>query len=537
MKKYFKQLPIFIIVLLLGVYFGIKLNESITYSGNKEEIQKFNDVLKLTEDAYVDTVNKKRLVEDAIKGMFSELDPHTVYIPASEQKISEEEFRGSFEGIGIEFQIINDTITVVSPITGGPSEMLGIMSGDRIVKIEGKSSIGLTNEQVVKKLRGKKGTQVELTIYRPSAKTETTYKITRDTIKLYSVDVSLMYNKEIGYVNVTRFAETTTNELTKALKDLSAQGMKELIVDLRNNPGGLLEQARSVADLFIDDSKMIVYKRGRNREFDDELYAEKSYPYEKIPLIVLVNRGSASASEIVAGSLQDWDRALIVGETTFGKGLVQAPVVLPDKSAVRITIARYYLPSGRTIQRDYKDKKKYLEDIIDRVDSVETDNFNHTVEKDTTKTKYKTKHGRTVYGGGGITPDYIVDTDKFSKYSVELRKNNVYFQFVRNFLDKNSDNIKRKYADNMERFISEFNFNESEMKSFIKFAESLNVKFDAKGYAKDKETIRTWLKAFVARDLFKEKGWYSVLLRIDKQFEKATVLFPEAEELPGFPKK
>ncbi len=535
MKNYLKQLPTIIIVLMLGIFIGIKYSDIVVFSGNKEEIKKISDVLNKTEKYYVDSVDSKKLVEDAINGMFSELDPHTVYISQTEQTASEEQFRGNFEGIGIEFQIINDTITVASPITGGPSEVAGIISGDRIVKINGKSSVGLTNEKVIKSLRGKKGTRVELTIFRPSTKKETNYNITRNTINLYSVDVALMYDREIGYVNVTRFSETTTDELQNALNDLSKKGMKKLILDLRNNPGGYLDQARSVTDLFLSENKLIVSIRGRGNELLEQLIAETDDAYENIPLIILVNMGSASASEIVAGAVQDWDRGLIVGETTFGKGLVQRPMLLNDNSAVRITFARYYTPSGRTIQRDYKDKKKYVEELMNQ-DDVEINNINHDVEKDSNSQRYKTKFGRTVYGNGGITPDYIIESGFSTEYSNELRKNNIYYQFVRNYLDKNGVAVRNKYANNLNKFIDEFGFNENEMKDMIKFAETNKVKFVQADYVKDKELIKTRLKAFVARDLFNDIGWYSVLLRIDNQFIKSSKLFDEAVKLPGFGK-
>lgn len=530
MKKFFKLAPYFIIVLIVGVYIGWKVSDLTSI--HDPEVKKIGEILKYTEKYYVDTVNSKNLTEDAIKGMFSGLDPHTVYIPAKEQTAEEESFRGNFEGIGVEFQIVNDTITVVSPITGGPSESVGIISGDRIVKIDGKGCIGWKNQDVMKKLRGKKGTKVVLTIYRPSLKNTIDFNVVRDTINLYSIDASVMVDKETGYINLTRFSETTSDEMKKALKDLSAKGMKRLVLDLRNNPGGYLNEAADVADMFIDDNKMIVYTKGRLKNFDDEYHAEKTYPYEKIPLIILVNRGTASASEIVSGAVQDWDRGLIVGETTFGKGLVQRPFEFSDGSAVRITIAKYYTPSGREIQRSYKDKKKYYEEVIDRP-VMEGENVNHLSEQAAQKPKFKTKNGRTVYGGGGITPDYFVEPGKISNYSIELRKNNVYYQFVRKYLDQNGVSVRNKYKNDINKFLKDFNFDEAQMNSFIKFAETLKVKFDAKGYAADKEDIRARLKAFVARDLYKNAGWYLTLLKSDRQFEKAMMLFPESEKISG----
>ncbi len=535
MKKFLSILPYLIVALFAGIYFGVKLSGFVAFTDTQSQAQKFKEVLEFTEKYYVDKVDSEKLVEDAIIGMFENLDPHTAYIDAKEQKDSEVEFRGNFEGIGVEFQIVNDTITVVSPITGGPSEAVGIISGDRIVKIDGKDCVNWKSDQVIKKLRGKKGSQVKLSIYRPSSKTLSVYNVVRDKINLYSVDTALMIDKETGYINITRFAETTTQETIEGLNKLSKQGMKQLVLDLRNNPGGYLNQAYMIADLFLNDDKMIVHTKSRNERFNEEYRAEKSYPFEKLPIIILVNGGSASASEIVSGAVQDWDRGLIVGETTFGKGLVQRPVELSDGSAVRITIAKYYTPSGREIQRVYKDKRKYYQDILNR-DEADSNNFDHSAEKDSAKPKFNTKGGRVVYGGGGITPDYIVDAGKISNYSFELRKNNVYYQFVREFLDKNGTSLRKKYENNLQKFNNEFSFSENQMNEFVKYAERMKIKFDLKDYILDKEAIRNRLKAFVARDLFKNDGWYLSLLVSDRQFNKAVSLFSEAKKMKGLPK-
>jgi len=532
MKKYFKNIPVLSLALIIGIYLGIKLSSIVAIDETRKQANKFSEILEYTEKYYVDTVNTNKLVENAIKGMFTQLDPHTTYIDAAEQKMSEEEFRGNFEGIGVEFQIINDTITVVSPITGGPSENVGIISGDRIVKIDGKPCIGWKNERVIKTLRGNKGTAVTLSIYRPSTKSVSDFKVVRDKINLFSVDASLMTDGETGYIYLTRFAETSKDELISALNKLTKSGMKQLVLDLRNNPGGLLNQAFYISDLFIDGNKMIVYTKSRVPNFNEEFRASESYPYEKIPLIVLVNSGSASASEIVSGAIQDWDRGLIVGETTFGKGLVQRPFELSDGSAVRITIARYFTPSGRQIQRNYSDKEKYYLQAFTR-EEEEKDNLNHQAEKDSTKPKYKTNGGRIVYGGGGITPDYIIDAGKLTNYSVDLRKNNIYYQFIRKFLDINGNKIKATYVNDMNSFVKNFRFNENQVKDFIRFAEEHNVKYNEKEFSKDKEYILQVLKAFLARDIFKRDGWYLTLLQTDVQFQKAIKLFDEAKKMKG----
>ena len=351
------KFPYLLFTAVIGIVLGVFLDKVFSEDNLRDSIRKFNDVLTFTEKYYVEEVDTQKLVEAAINGMLNELDPHSVYIAPEQFTQVEESFRGDFEGIGIEFQVVNDTLTVVSAISGGPSEALGILSGDRIVKIEDASVIGISNDDVRKKLRGKAGSEVKVTISRVGVSKLIDYKIVRDKIPLYSVDTHFMINENTGYVSVSRFSETTYDELVDALEDLNKNKMNQLVIDLRGNPGGYLNQAVKISDLFISGKKKIVYTEGRRKDFDEVYYAAESSKFEDIPLIILINRGSASASEIVSGAVQDWDRGLIVGETSFGKGLVQRQFDLPDNSALRLTISQYFTPSGRLIQRDYKNKK------------------------------------------------------------------------------------------------------------------------------------------------------------------------------------
>lgn len=527
------KIPFLFIILTLGIVLGIQIEKVFSGDSLRENIVKFNDVLTYTEKYYVEDVDSQQLVEAAIKGMLNKLDPHSVYISAKEMESVEESFRGDFEGIGIEFQVVNDTLTVVSPIAGGPSESLGIQPGDRIVEIEGKDVIGITNEEVRKKLRGTSGSVVSVTIVRPGNKQKINYDITRDKIPLFSVDANFMLNDKTGYVSVSRFAETTYDELVEALSNLKSKGMKQLVLDLRGNPGGYLNQAVSMADIFIAGKKKIVYTQGRRDEFNEEYFSSKPSAFENIPLIILVNRGSASASEIVSGAVQDWDRGLIVGETTFGKGLVQRQFMLPDNSSLRLTISKYFTPSGRLIQRDYKefaDKSEYYSDINER-EEAEGENINHESEKDTSLPVFKTDGGRVVYGGGGITPDYIVKSDKMTDYTANLLKNNIFYLFVLSYLDSHGNEIQKKYQNNLEKFSREFRFSKKEIDKFISFAESKEIKFDEEGFKTDKDYIEARLKAQVSRNYWKNEGWYSVLLSSDEQVTTAAKLFDEAKNL------
>lgn len=520
-----------IFLIIIGIILGIEIQKVLSSDNLRENLKKFNDVLTYTDKYYVEDIDSQKLIEAAITGMLDSLDPHSVYIPAKSMQTVEEQFRGNFEGIGIEFQVINDTLTVVSPITGGPSEALGIMAGDRIIKISGKECVGITSEQVRQKLRGPSGSKVTITIHRPGIKDLMDYEITRDKIPLYSIDAHFMYDKETGYLSLSRFSETTTTEVADALNDLKKMGMKKLVLDLRNNPGGYLNQAYQIADMFIDNDKLIVYTKGRRSEFDEEYKAKQYFPYEKIPLIILVNSGSASASEIVSGAVQDWDRGLVIGETTFGKGLVQRQFLLSDNSAVRITISKYYTPSGRLIQREYKDKKTYYSELINREDEAEGDNIEHKAEKDSSKPIFKTKGGRIVYGGGGITPDYIVPSEKITPYSVSIRRANLFYQFVLGYMDRNGELIKKKFGTDIQSFKKNFVFSGNDLNEFIKFVSSKKIEFKKDDYEKDKVFIRTQLKAYVARDIWKNEGWYQTLLEIDNQFIKAVNRFNEAEKI------
>jgi carboxyl-terminal processing protease len=532
MNKIFK-IPVLIIILTVGIVLGIQIEKIFSDDTLRDGVRKLNDVLSYTQRYYIEEVDTPKLVEAAIKGITDELDPHSFYISAKDFTAVEESFRGDFEGIGIEFQIVNDTLTVVSPITGGPSEALGILPGDRIVKIDGEDCVGITNDQVRDKLRGKAGSKVNVSISRTGVQNLIDYEITRDKIPLYSVDVSLMLKDKTGYVSVSRFSETTLDELREALTNLNKQGMTQLILDLRGNPGGYLSQAVEMADLFIDGEKKIVYTEGRRKDANEEYFASKATPFENVPLIVLINHGSASASEIVSGAIQDWDRGLIIGETSFGKGLVQRQFTLPDNSAIRLTISKYFTPSGRSIQRDYKDKKKYEEYYANMEDTSlsEVNNIEHIAEQDTSKPIFKTNKGRTVYGGGGITPDYILKTERITNYTSDLLRKNIFYQFILNYVEKNGKALSSNYGTDLSKFVNEFQLSEAELDKFISFASSKEVTYIEEDYKTDKHYIATRLKAQLARNFWKNDGWYSVMLITDNQIEKALGLFDEAKEI------
>ncbi|MDD5360878.1 MAG: S41 family peptidase [Ignavibacteria bacterium] len=519
--------PIFIVLITLSIIAGMKIQTAISDDKVDEQVRKFKEVLNITSRYYVDNIDTQKLTESAIKGMLEELDPHSIYISSDQLKRVNEEFQGSFEGIGVEFDVLNDTLTVVSPISGGPSEKLGILAGDRIVKIDGVSAVKISREDVPKKLRGQKGTQVKLSIARYGLNELMEFTVTRDKIPLYSVDASFMFDKEIGYVKVSRFAATTYDEFMQAMNKLKGQGMTRVILDLRSNPGGYLEQAFRMASEFLPAGKKIVYTKSRLKEFEEE-YKSTGGSFQDIPLILLVNEGSASASEIVAGAIQDWDRGLIVGETSFGKGLVQRQFDLSDGSAFRVTTARYYTPSGRTIQKPYEGGK-YKDPM--RLDTLEGDNFSHDKDtKDTSRPIFKTFGGRTVYGGGGISPDYYEKLDTLTRYTVQLRRLNLMYEFTEKYMLKNRKSIESKYSSYID-FNKGFSVSQDMLDELVKMADSKKVDFDRTAFDRDKEFLRTSIKAQIARDIWGNEGFYAIFMYSDEQVSKAISLFEYAVKL------
>ena len=530
MRKRF-SLGTVIILVVASLAAGSMLNQLISGDNIYEQLNKYKDVLSITEKYYVDDVDAGKLTESAINGLLNQLDPHSVYIPASQVPKVTEEFQGSFEGIGIEYQVLNDTLLVVSPIVGGPSEALGILSGDKIVEINDTSCIGITQEGVQRKLRGPKGSKVRVEIVRAGMKAPLNIEITRDKIPIYTIDASFMVDPQTGYVDVNRFAAKTHEEFLGALSKLSAEGMKRLILDLRSNPGGYLEQAYKLVDELMPRGRKIVYTKGRDPRFDDEYISSGAGRFKDVTLIVLVNNGSASASEIVAGAVQDWDRGLIVGETTFGKGLVQRQFDLKDGSAFRLTTARYYTPSGRLIQRPYDhDKAKYAREAFDRQES-EGDNVTHQEERDSTRPTFKTMGGRLVYGGGGITPDYIVKSDKLTEYSVQLRGRNVFLQFADKYLDSHGAELRERFGKDAAKFVEEFDVTPAMLSELQSIAKTSGVEMNQEQYQKDLRYIKAFTRAFIARSLWGNEGSSRVMLREDSQFKKAMELFPETERI------
>lgn len=534
-----RQVSIWVVavLVLLGVFVGMEINQLISGDNLYEQLRKFQDVLSYTEKYYVEEVEIGKLTETAITSMLEKLDPHSIYIPPRAFENVTEQFRGKFEGIGISFRVLNDTITVVEVIGGGPSAKIGILSNDKIVKIDGNPSIGMNQEDVVKKLRGPKGTRVTVTIIRASEKEPLVFEIIRDEIPLYSVDTSIMINDEIGYISVNKFNEQTGQEMERALRKLREQGMKKLVLDLRGNPGGYLEEAVRMADQFLDggekgEPKKIVYTKARRPEFEEVYFAKSGDAFEQLPLVILIGPASASASEIVAGAVQDWDRGLIVGETSFGKGLVQRQWKLADGSAFRLTIAKYYTPSGRLIQRDFKGKEReaYTREVLER-EEAEGDNIEHKLESDSAKPVFRTHGGRIVYGGGGITPDYVVKNERLSATAATLRNRDMFYQFIVKYLDGPGLNLRATYAKDFKKFRDTYTVGDKMIQEFKSFVESREIKIDEKEFTKDLVFIKTWLKAHIARAFWGNDGWYPIVLEMDTQFKKGVSLFPEAEKI------
>lgn len=547
-KKVMRKVLLTTVLIIIGILIGIYIQPLISSDNIYQQIKKLEYVLNTATKNYVDEVDSQKLVEAGIKGMLNELDVHSVFISAEEQKRVEEDFQGSFDGIGVQFDVLNDTIVIVSPIPGGPSEKLGIMAGDQIINIDDSIAVGIDRSTVPKKLRGPRGTKVKIDVKRAGEKKLISFDITRDKIPLNTVDAAFVIEgTDIGVITINRFAQTTHKEMIDSLRVLKKLGMKKLILDLRYNPGGLLNQAFLMAEEFLHTGDTIVYTKGRRRTFDDVYIARGATEFRNIPLIVLINQGSASASEIVSGSIQDLDRGLIVGETSYGKGLVQRPYELGDGSVFRLTIAKYYTPSGRSIQRPYQDRDKYrhlvgrfeleegsyIDNAYDRIIS-QIKSLNDTAKKESEKIDmnslpiYKTKKGRTVFGGGGITPDYIVKQDTITKLSVDLRRKNVFLEFVSNYMAGNGSKLRDKYQSDFSKFLFEFNPDERMMADFRKLAEAKEVEWNEQNYLTDKDYLQNYIKAYIAQSIWNRSKFNQIFYLMDKQVKRAAELFPEA---------
>lgn len=535
------RLPIIIaITLAAGMLLG-----STFFSGGKKLTDvakgyaKFREVLLLVENNYVDSVNTDELVDYSITKMLEKLDPHTAYFNTEEATAARSQLDSGFDGIGVEFNIFNDTVYVVTPLSGGPSEAVGIQSGDRILNVnkESLSSPGVTNAQVYKMLRGKRGTKVTLTIERLGMKDKLNFEVVRNRIPTYSVDAAYMVDKEIGYIKVSRFSETTFDEFKSALGTLKADGLKKLVLDLRGNPGGYMERATSIADEFISGDKLLVYTEGKDSRFDRKTRSKIDGAFEQGALVVLVDEGSASASEILAGALQDHDRALIVGRRSYGKGLVQMPIKLSDNSELRLTISRYYTPSGRSIQKPYEMGKgeDYNQDLTHRYDSGEFFNVD-SVKFDKTKA-YKTDGGRTVYGGGGIMPDVFVPRDTLmnSKYLFELYAKNIIREYALRYANENQKKLEKQP---FQEYLKSFQISDAMMAELVKDATRSGIKLNEKELNRSKPIIAAQTKAVIGRYVWGRKNKnglsneiYEVLNPMDNVYQHAIKLFAKASEL------
>ncbi len=521
-------LPIaFALVLIAGIWIGSNLSSGGVQStgvlqlGNKS-YNKVSDILDFIIKDYVDTVNFSKLEDDAIESLLKELDPHSMYISKDEFNSVNDPLLGSFEGIGISFRIEKDTITVISPIPGGPSEKVGLMAGDRIVKVDDSliAGIGITNPGAMRLLKGKKGTKVKVTNYRRGVPELIDFTITRDVIPTYSVDVAYMYNDKIGYIKLNKFSATTYEEFVEAAGNLVEEGMEKLILDLRGNPGGLMQAAIEISDEFLPDGKLIVYTDGKSRP-KRHAFATDDGDLENLDVVVLIDENSASSSEIVAGALQDNDKGLIIGRRSFGKGLVQEQVTLPDGSAVRLTTARYYTPTGRSIQRPYDkgDAESYYMEYYHRYVNGELTNVDSIDFNDSLK--FYTPKGKVVYGGGGIMPDIFVPlvTDSIHTYYNLLANKGLIYQFAFDYTDRNRPWLNN--FEDFETFNSTFKMDNNTFNELVKYASEKGIKETEEVINISKDKISTLFKAFVGRNVLDEEGFYPIYHKIDTTFNRA----------------
>lgn len=533
MRKSSRFTPLWI---AMGVVAGILIGTFYAnhFSGNRLNIintsgNKLNNLLHIIDDQYVDTVNVNDLVEKAMPQILSELDPHSVYITARDGEIANDDLRGSFSGIGIEFTIRQDTIRVQNVIGNGPAERAGVLAGDKIVEVDDSVFVGkkVTNEEAMHRLKGPKDTKVKLGIIRYGEKKTRHITVTRGEIPTKSVTASYMLDDDCGYIKIKNFGENTYPELLIALAQLSQKGFSNLVIDLRSNTGGYLESAVQIANEFLSKGQLIVYTEGR-RYPRQEYRADGRGSYQRLPLVILVDEASASASEILAGAIQDNDRGTIVGRRSFGKGLVQKPMEFSDHSMIRLTIARYYTPSGRCIQKPYNDGERYESDWIERYQHGEffsEDSIRHTGPE------YHTANGRVVYGGGGITPDIFIpeDTVGMTSYYKEASMSGLILQFAYNYTDENRARLSRMDdVREMERFLK----NQNTLEQFVNYADKNGLKRRNLMIQKSRKLLERFVNSRIIYNILNEQAWTEYLNQDDPAIIETLRLFREGKAFP-----
>ena len=511
------------------------------FSGNRLSIinsgsNKLNNLLRLVDDQYVDTVNVNDLVEKAMPQILSELDPHSVYISAKDMQIANDDLKGSFSGVGIEFTIRHDTLHVQNVIKNGPSERAGLIAGDKIVMVDDKPFTGktLTNEEAMHRLKGPKDTKVKLGVLRNKEKTIRTFVVTRGDIPTKSVTATYMLDDKTGYIRLKNFGENTYPELLIALAKLSQEGFENLTIDLRGNTGGYLESAVQIANEFLPKGQLIVYTQGR-RSPRQEYRSDGRGSYQKIPLVVLIDEGSASASEILAGAIQDNDRGTIIGRRSFGKGLVQKPMAFNDGSMIRLTIARYYSPSGRCIQKPYVsgDNKEYEDDLLARYQHGEffsQDSIKHTGPA------YKTRIGREVFGGGGITPDIFVaeDTTDVTSYYKQASMSGLILQFAFDYTDNNRQKLNEyKTVSDLEKYLGKLNT----VEKFATYAEKNGLKRRNLMIQRSHKLLERYINSRIVYNMMSEEAWIQYVNEDDPAIQETLKLFRENKAFPAVPQK
>jgi carboxyl-terminal processing protease len=523
-KKYSVYIPVLLaLALIAGLFIGNALNRSGQPMPRNMKLSagnKLSTIMNLVESAYVDSINTSEIIEKTIPDMLKNLDPHSTYIPARNMQEVEEEMQGNFSGIGVQFSIQEDTVVIIDVISGGPSQKLGLLAGDRIVLVNDSNiaGVGVKNEDVLKLLRGQKNTKVKVSNLRKGYKELFDFEITRGDIPIYSVDVSYMIDDETGFIKVSRFAEQTYKDFMEGMIKLDKLGAKKVIIDLRGNPGGYLAAVIRMVDEFLEKDEPILITRGKSQP--EKVYnATNRATFARKQVIVLLDEFSASASEIFAGALQDNDRGIVVGRRSFGKGLVQEQIPFSDGSAVRLTVARYYTPSGRSIQKPYNNgSEKYFEDLFERMvhgEMLVADSIQFA-----DSLKYYTKKGRTVYGGGGIMPDIFVpaDTAGRSTYFNRIYQQGTVYQFAFQYSDQHRSHLTSlKTAAEIEKWLD----NQKVLDSFVRFAAGKGIPYDAEGLKASGHIIETQVKAYIARNIIGEEGFYPIIQQIDKTLLKA----------------